>query len=53
MKYIQAMLPVVCLLIIGGTIGAARTDDRAEENKGVTLYTHLDGGITWLVPPST
>jgi hypothetical protein len=44
MKYIQAMLPVVCLLIVGGTIGAARTDDRAEENKGVTLYTHLDGG---------
>ena len=44
MKYIQAMLAVVCLLIVGGTIDAARADDRAEENQGVILYTPFDNG---------
>jgi hypothetical protein len=44
MKYIQAMLSVVCLLIVGGAIDAARADDRAEENHGVTLYTPFDNG---------
>ena len=44
MKPIQAMLAVVCLLIVGGAIGAARADDRAEENQGVTLYTPFDNG---------
>jgi hypothetical protein len=44
MKYIHAMLAVVCLLVVGGAIGAARADDRAEENEGVTLYTPPDVG---------
>ena len=44
MKYIHAILAVVCLLVVGGAIGAARADDRAEENEGVTLYTPPDFG---------
>ena len=44
MKAIQAMLAVVCLFIVGGAIDAARADDRAEENQGVTLYTPFDNG---------
>ena len=44
MKYIHAMLAVVCLLVVGGAIDAARADDRSEENKGVTLYTPNDLG---------
>jgi hypothetical protein len=44
MKYIHAMLAVVGLLVVGGAIGAARADDRAEENEGVTLYTPPDIG---------
>jgi len=44
MKYIHAMLAVVCLLVVGGAIGAARADDRDEENKGVTLYTPVNIG---------
>ena len=44
MKYIHATLAVVCLLVVGGAIGAARADDRAEENEGVTLYTPPDFG---------
>ena len=44
MKYIHATLAVVCLLVVGGAIGAARADDRAEENEGVTLYTPPDIG---------
>ena len=38
------MLAVVGLLVVGGAIGAARADDRAEENEGVTLYTPPDFG---------
>ena len=46
MKYIHIMLAVVCLLVVGGAIGAALADDRAEENEGVTLYTPPDiGGL--------
>jgi hypothetical protein len=45
MKYIHAMLLVVCLLVVGGAIGAARADDQDEENKGVTLYTPADIGF--------
>jgi hypothetical protein len=37
MKYIHAMLAVVCLLVVGGAIGAVRADD--QENQSVTLYT--------------
>lgn len=44
MKYIHAMLAVFCLLIVSGAIGAARADDRSEENEGVTLYTPADIG---------
>jgi len=44
MKYIHAMLAVVCLLVVGGAIGTARADDQDEENKGVTLYTPADTG---------
>jgi hypothetical protein len=44
MKSIQAMLAVGCLLIVSGAIDAARADDRAEENQGVTLYTPVDRG---------
>ena len=44
MKYIPAMLAVVSLLVVGGAIGAARADDRDEENKGVTLYTPVNIG---------
>jgi len=44
MKYIHAILAVVCLLVVGGAIDAARADDRAEENEGVTLYTPNDLG---------
>ena len=44
MKYIHAMLAVACLLFVGGAIGAARADDRDEENKGVTLYTPVNIG---------
>ena len=44
MKYIHATLAVVCLLVVGGAIGAARADDQDEENKGVTLYTPADIG---------
>ena len=44
MKYIQAMLAVVCLLVVSGAIDAARADDRGEENEGVTLYTPFDTG---------
>ena len=44
MKYIHALLAVVCLLVVGGAIDAARADDRSEENKGVTLYTPADSG---------
>ena len=44
MKYIHAMLTVVCLLVVGGAIGAARADDK--ENQGVTLYTPPDIGDT-------
>jgi hypothetical protein len=46
MKYIQAMLAVVCLLIVGGAIDAAPANDRDrdKENEGVTLYTTLNGG---------
>jgi hypothetical protein len=44
MKYIHAMLAAVCLLVVGGAIGAARADDRADENPGVTLYTPPDIG---------
>jgi hypothetical protein len=45
-KYIQAILAVVGLLIVGGTIGAAPANDRNrdKENEGVTLYTTLNGG---------
>jgi hypothetical protein len=41
MKSIQAILAVVVvsLLIVDGAIDAARADDRAEDNHGVTLYT--------------
>jgi hypothetical protein len=44
MKYIQAMLAAVGLLIVGGAIDAARADDRDGENQGVTLYTPLETG---------
>ena len=44
MKYIHATLAVVCLLVVGAVIGAARADDRDEENKGVTLYTPVNIG---------
>ena len=44
MKYIHAMLAVVCLLVVGGAIGTARADDQDEEIKGVTLYTPPDIG---------
>jgi hypothetical protein len=44
MKYIQAVLAAICLLIVGGASGAARADDRADEDRGVTLYTTLNGG---------
>jgi hypothetical protein len=44
MKYIHAMLAVVCLLVVGGAIGAARADDQAEENEGVILYTPINIG---------
>jgi hypothetical protein len=44
MKYIQAMLAVVGLLIVGGVIDAARGHDHVGEDEGVTLYTPLDGG---------
>jgi hypothetical protein len=37
MKYIHAILAVVCLLVVGGAIGAARADD--QENQSVTLHT--------------
>jgi len=45
MKYVHAMLSVVCLLVVGGAIGAARADDQGEENKGVSLYTPADIGF--------
>jgi hypothetical protein len=45
MKYIHAMLSVVCLLVVGGAIGSARADDQDEENKGVSLYTPADIGF--------
>jgi hypothetical protein len=45
MKYIQAMLAVAGLLIGSGAIGAARADDRGDENEGVTLYTPADIGF--------
>ena len=45
MKYIHAMLAVVCLLVVGGAIDAARADDQDEENKGVSLYTPADIGF--------
>jgi hypothetical protein len=44
MKYIHAMLAVVCLLVVGEAIDTARADDRDEENKGVTLYTPVNIG---------
>jgi hypothetical protein len=44
MKCIQAMLAVICLLALGGAIGAARADDQDQENKSVTLYTPADIG---------
>jgi len=44
MKYIHAMLAVVCLLVVGGAIGTARAHDQDEENKGVTLYTPVNIG---------
>ena len=44
MKYIHAMLAVVCLLVVGGAMCAARADDKNEENQGVTLYTPPDIG---------
>jgi hypothetical protein len=44
MKYIHAMLAVVCLLVVGGAIGAARAHDQAEENEGVILYTPINIG---------
>ena len=44
MKYIQAVLAAICLFIVGGAIGAARADDRADGDRGVTLYTAVDGG---------
>jgi hypothetical protein len=40
MKYIQAMLAVAGLLIVSGMIESVR----AEENKGVTLYTPVNIG---------
>ena len=45
MKYIHAVLAVVCLLVVGGAIGAARANDQDEENKGVSLYTPADIGF--------
>ena len=45
MKYIRAMLSVVCLLVVGGAIGAARADGQDDENKGVSLYTPADIGF--------
>ena len=44
MKYIHALLAVVCLLVVGGAIGTARAHDQDEENKGVTLYTPVNIG---------
>jgi len=44
MKYIHAMRAVVCLLVVGGAIGAARAHDQDEEHKGVTLYTPVNIG---------
>ena len=44
MKYIQAMLAVAGLLIGSGAIGAARADDRGDENEGVSLYTPVNIG---------
>jgi hypothetical protein len=39
MKSINAMLAVVCLLIVNGSFDAARAGDRDEEHQGVALYT--------------
>jgi hypothetical protein len=39
MKSIKAMLAVVCLLSVSGSIDAARAGDRDEEHQGVALYT--------------
>ena len=47
MKPIQAMLAVVCLLVVAGAIDAARAEDRAEGNQGVTLYTPFDNGTAF------
>ena len=39
MKSIKAMLAVVSLLSVSGSIDAARAGDRDEEHQGVALYT--------------
>ena len=51
MKYIHAVLAVVCLLVVGGAIGAARANDQDEENKGVSLYTPADIGLNGTASP--
>ena len=44
MKYIHAMPVVVCLLVLGAAVDAARANDQDEEHKGVTLYTPVNIG---------
>jgi hypothetical protein len=42
MKCMQAMLAVVCLLVVGGAIEPVRADD--QESQSVTLYTPVNIG---------
>jgi hypothetical protein len=44
MKYIRTILIVVCFLVVGGAIGAARAGDQGAGDQGVTLYTPALGG---------